>query len=146
MIAEKLSKLFQSAVEVVFGIILLFLVIGILIGAMQLVLQVGSLLSFQGVTGYYIDLITDVLTLYILVELSRSLVEYFHSKKLKLTLIVDAAIVFVIREVLIGIFKEALTAEMIYAMGVLILILGLVRTASIVFHDQQQTVMEDQQE
>ena len=143
MIAETLSKLFQLAVQVVFGIILLFLVVGILIGAVQLVLQIGTLLSFEGVTGYYIDVITDVLTLYVLVELSRSLVEYFYSKKLKLTLILDAAMVFVIREVLIGIFKEELTVEMIYALGVLILILGIVRTASVVFYEEEKAALQD---
>ena len=146
MIAEKLSKLFQLAVQVVFGIILLFLVAGILIGAVQLVLQIVTLLRFEGVTGYYIDVITDVLTLYVLVELSRSLVEYFYSKKLKLTLILDAAMVFVIREVLIGIFKEELAVEMIYALGVLILILGIVRTASVVFYEAEKAALQDQQE
>ncbi len=130
VLTEKLRALFDTAVSIVFGLILVFIVIGIGIGAIQLVGDLWVLLRFEGVTGKYIDLISDVLTLYVLVELSRSLIEYFDTHKLRMTFIVDAAIIYVIREILIGLFKHNLEAEMIYALSALILSLSILRIGS----------------
>ena len=105
IISQKLLGIYYKFVDVVFAIILIFIIFGIAIGTFMLFDEVWLLVKLKGVTGHYIDLIADVLTLYVLVELSRSLIEYFHTHKLRLTFIVDAAIVFVIREILIGLFK-----------------------------------------
>ncbi|WP_198939527.1 phosphate-starvation-inducible PsiE family protein [Motiliproteus sp. MSK22-1] len=130
MINEKLRKLFDTAIGIVFGLILICMVIGIAIGAVRLLADLWVLLSQEGVTGKYIDLIADVLTLYVLVELSRSLIEYFDSQKLRMTFIVDGALVFIIREILIGLFKHQLTPEMIYALSALLFVLGALRVGS----------------
>ncbi|OMH26270.1 hypothetical protein BGP75_01175 [Motiliproteus sp. MSK22-1] len=130
VINEKLRKLFDTAIGIVFGLILICMVIGIAIGAVRLLADLWVLLSQEGVTGKYIDLIADVLTLYVLVELSRSLIEYFDSQKLRMTFIVDGALVFIIREILIGLFKHQLTPEMIYALSALLFVLGALRVGS----------------
>ena len=142
MLSDKFRQLFNKIVDVVFAIILLFIMLGIAVGALQLFSTLWELLKFEGITGKYIDLIADVLTLYILVELSRSLVEYFNSHRLRLTFIVDAAIVFVIREILIGLFKHNLKPEMIYALTALILVLGVLRIASIIVYQREQALSD----
>ncbi|MGH1485851.1 MAG: phosphate-starvation-inducible PsiE family protein [Cellvibrionaceae bacterium] len=142
MLSDKFRQLFNKIVDIVFAIILLFIMLGIAVGALQLFSTLWELLRFEGITGKYIDLIADVLTLYILVELSRSLVEYFSSHKLRLTFIVDAAIVFVIREILIGLFKHNLKPEMIYALTALILVLGVLRIASIIVYQREQALSD----
>ncbi|MDJ0706658.1 MAG: phosphate-starvation-inducible PsiE family protein [Leptolyngbyaceae cyanobacterium MO_188.B28] len=131
MLREKLEKVFDVIIEIVFGFILIFLVVGIAIGTIQMSTGIWELLSWRGVAGSYIDIISDVLTLYVLVELSRSLVEYFQYQKFRLTFIVDAGIVFVLREILIGLFKQELQPNMIYALSVLLLIMGLIRIGSV---------------
>ncbi len=142
MLSDKFRQLFNKIVDIVFAIILLFIMLGIAVGALQLFSTLWELLRFEGITGKYIDLIADVLTLYILVELSRSLVEYFSSHKLRLTFIVDAAIVFVIREILIGLFKHNLKPEMIYALTALILVLGVLPIASIIVYQREQALSD----
>lgn len=139
----RLQTLFNLTVNAVFGVILVFIMVGIGIGAVQLVNSVWLLLSFEGITGQYIDIITDVLTLYVLVELSRSLVEYFSSNRLRLTFIVDAAIIFIIREVLISLFKHEAKPELLYAISAFLLVLGALRIASIVvFQREKQMALE----
>ncbi len=143
MIGQKVKLLFDQVVDFVFGIILLFIIISIAIGALQLLMSVWELLSFKGITGHYIDVISDVLTLYVLVELSRSLVEYFNTHKLRLTYIVDAAIVFIIREILIMLFKHELKYEMIYALSVLLFVLGAMRLGSILMYQKEKALLHD---
>jgi uncharacterized membrane protein (DUF373 family) len=95
------------------------------------------LLKFEGITGHYIDLIADVLTLYVLIELSRSLVEYFDTHKIRLTFIVDAAIVFVIREIMIALFKHEIEAQMLYALSAFLFVLGALRIGSVLVNQRE---------
>jgi len=63
MISEKLKGYFDKTVDAVFGIILVFIIVGIVIGTTQLFFTTWNLLAFKGITGHYIDIIADVLTL-----------------------------------------------------------------------------------
>jgi len=141
--SEQLNKIFNRAVNIVFAIILVFIILGIAIGAVQLFFSTWELLKFEGVTGQYIDLISDVLTLYVLVELSRSLVEYFNTNRLRLTFIVDAAIVFTIREILIGLFKHELQSDMVYALSVFLLVLGILRTSAVIVYQREKLISSE---
>jgi uncharacterized membrane protein (DUF373 family) len=143
MIHLDMKKIFDKTVDIVFGVILLFITLGLIIGTVQLFISVWSLVSLSGITGQYVSIITDVLTLYVLVELSRSLVEYFNSGKFRLTYIVDAAIVFVIREILIGLFKHQLDPQDLYAITFLLLVLGALRISSILVHQREKVLEQD---
>ena len=141
--SDMLNKVFNRAVDLVFAIILGFITLGIAIGAIQLFFTTWELMKFEGVTGHYIDLISDVLTLYVLVELSRSLVDYFKTHKLRLTFIIDAAIVFTVREMLIGLFKHELQADMIYALSVFLLVLGILRTSAVIVYQREKLISDE---
>ena len=142
MISEKIKVYYEKSVDIVFAVILVFIIIGIAIGTAQLFVTTWKLLAFEGITGHYIDIITDVLTLYVLIELSRSLVEYFNTHKLRLTFIIDAAIVFVLREILITLFKHELEPEMLYAFSVFILVLGALRLGSVLVYQREKQITE----
>ena len=114
----------------------------IALGTVQLFLSLSKVLSFEGITGQYIDYIADILTLYVLVELSRSLVEYFNSHRLRMTFIIDAAIIFVLRELLILIFKHDAEPEMIYAFSALMFVLGILRIGSILMFQREKLLFE----
>ncbi len=142
-ISERMRVIFNRVVDVVFSVILLFLVVGLGVGALQLFVNVWELFAFQGITGHYIGLIADVLTLYVLIELSRSLIEYFDTRKLRLTFIVDGAIVFIIREILIMLFKHELKPEMLYALSLLLLVLGALRISSTLVYQREKALLRD---
>ncbi len=138
---EKLKKIFDTAVNAVFALILAFLVLGMALGAVQLTFNLWDLLQFKGVTGQYINIVSDVLTLFILVELSRSLIDYFSTHRLRLTFIVDAAIVFVIREILILLFKQEFTPDYFYGFSLLLFVLGALRTSSVLLFHREQLIL-----
>lgn len=142
MLSDKIKILFDKVIDVIFAVILLFILLGIAIGTAQLFVTTWDLLAFDGITGQYINIITDVLTLYVLIELSRSLVEYFTTHKLRLTFIVDAAIVFVLREILIALFKHEIKPEMLYAFSVFLFVLGLIRIGSVIVYQREKHITE----
>jgi uncharacterized membrane protein (DUF373 family) len=142
MISEKIKKIFDIIIDVVFSIILLFITIGIMVGAVRLFSTTWALMTSHGITGQYLKIITDVLTLYVLIELSRSLVEYFNVHKLRLTYIVDATIVFVLREILIALFKHEIKPEMLYALSTFLFILGALRVSSILLYQREKKLLD----
>lgn len=136
----RVQFLFCRTVNIVYAVILLFLVLGIAIGTVHLTVSIWELLRFKGAMMNYVDIISRVLTLYVLVELSRSLAEYFDSQKLRLTFIVDAGIVFVLREVLIGLFTHSMSDATIYAMSTLLFVLGALRIGSVIVYQREQQI------
>jgi uncharacterized membrane protein (DUF373 family) len=84
-----IKKLFNRTVDVVFGVIQFFISLTMIIGVVRLFYRVGDLIKEGGITGSYLYIFADVLTLYILIELARSLIEYFISHSLRLTPIID---------------------------------------------------------
>lgn len=129
-----LKEVFNKVINLAFAAVIVMIIIAIVIGVAQLVLSISGLLEFKGISGHYIDFISDILTIYVLVELSRSLIEYFHSHRLRLTFILDAAIIFIIRELLIGLFKHNIEPEMLFALSCFLFVLGALRIASIIVY------------
>ncbi len=135
---QRLLPQFNNLTSIVFAVILLFLMIGIMIGTGKLFLQLGGLLDSGQITGSYLSIISDVLSLFILIELSRSLVDYFEVNRLRMTFIVDAGIVFVLREIMIQLFQHKLPPEEIYAMSLLLFVLGALRIASTLVYQRDR--------
>ena len=119
--------LFNKVTGYIFGIILLFTTLALIVGAFRLFYGLFELVQKPGVTGNYLYIFSDVLTLVILLELSRSLFQYFMEHTIRLPIILDAGIVFVLRDIMIGLFEHKLKTNDIYALSVLLLVLGVVR-------------------
>ena len=126
-LSNKIKTVYDRTINFVFAVILLFITLTMIIGVVRLFYQVGHLIQEGGITGKYLHIFTDVLTLFILIELSRSLMEYFTSHRLRLSPIIDAGIVFVLRHIMIELFEHKLDSSMIYALSVLLLALGAIR-------------------
>ncbi len=130
LLQERIKHFYDLAIGLIFAVILLFITVIMIIGVVRLFLQVGALIQSNGITGSYLDIFTDVLTLFVLIELSRSLAEYFASRRLRLTPVIDAGILFVLRHVMIELFHHRLDTQSIYALSALLLALGLIRISS----------------
>jgi len=133
-------RYFFRFTDIIFALMLGFLSLAILLGTGKLFLHLYPLLQQGTVTGSYIDLITDVLSLFVLIELSRSLAEYFHVHRLRLTFITDAAIVSVLRDIMIGLFKQQLTMELILSLSALLLVLAALRTSAVLVYQRERVI------
>lgn len=127
---------FDWTLNIVFSLLIVFLTLSIIIGVVRMFLTVGDLLAERELATDFLRVMSDVLTLFILIELSRSLVEYFNTHRLRMTFIVDAAIVFVLRELMIQLFEHKITPPEIYAMSALLLVLTALRIGSIVVYQR----------
>lgn len=142
----RILALFNRIISIVFSVILGFLILGLLIGTVKLFFNLAGLISVPSITYSYKEIITDVLSLFILVELSRSLASYFEHQRLRLSYILDAGIVFVLREIMIKLFNHEIMPAEIYAMSTLLLVLGVLRFGSIALFQQEMRMLKQPEE
>ena len=136
---------FDKMIRILFGMMLVFMMIGIVIGVTRLFFNLGNLLMSGDITHHYIQIVSEVLTMFILVELSRSLMDYFTAHRLRMTFIVDAGIVFVLREIMINLFEHKISNDEIYALSSLLLVLGALRIGSILVYQREKIMLIDAQ-
>lgn len=130
--------LFNKVIACVFGVMLFFITLGIIAGVVQLFVDLLGFVSAKEISQPFQKMISDVLTLFILIELSRSLVEYFNTHRLRMTFIVDAGIVFVLRELMIMLFEHKAEVDQIYALSALLLVLGALRIGSVLVYQREK--------
>lgn len=138
--------LFNKVTGYIFGIILIFTTMALMIGAFRLFYGLYELINKSGVTGNYLYIFSDVLTLVILLELSRSLFQYFMEHTIRLPVILDAGIVFVLRDIMIGLFEHKLKTEDIYALSLLLLVLGIIRIGFGFYYSRKADSTEHRQD
>lgn len=138
--ARSLKWVFDRVIHGVFAVILALITASVIIGALHLFYKLGLLILHPTVPDRYMAMITSTLTLFILIELSRSLVGYFDTQRLRLTFIADAAIVFVLREIMIDLFMHKLPAGDIYAYSALLFVLSALRISSVLVNQRERRI------
>ena len=139
---RRFIDVFNRSIDIVFAVILVFILLGIAIGVLRLFISLGDLLVLERVSGSYLPIISDVLTLFILIELSRSLVDYFDVHRLRLTFIIDAGIVFVLRELMIKMFENKISVEEMLAISTVLFVLGALRLGSVFAFQREKQMLE----
>lgn len=139
---RNLKRTFDRVIHGVFAIILALITLAVIIGVAQLFYKLALLVMHPTVPDRYMAMITDILTLFILIDLSRSLVGYFDTQRLRLTFIADAAIVFVLREIMVDLFMHKLPSDKIYAYSVLLFVLSALRVSSVLVYQQDRRFKE----
>jgi uncharacterized membrane protein (DUF373 family) len=135
------TKTFDRVISLIFGVLLLFITFGITVGVVHLFMQVGDLLINTDITRHYARIVSDILTLFVLIELSRSLVSHFDEHRLRLTFIADAGIVFVLREIMLKLFEQKISPDEVYALSALLFVLGCLRTASVLVYQSEKRLL-----
>ena len=96
---------FNQVMDLFFKLLILFIVLVLGMGLFRLFWEVWKIIiSGSDLNAAFSFTITSLLTFFIILELFKSLVEYFREHRLKLTFIVDATLVFLLREVMIGLY------------------------------------------
>lgn len=129
MILDYFGKIVDNMIKLLIPLVVLALLMGIA----RLVLDLRAVFGSQSIGAAFDMMVTNILSMFIVIELLRSIIEYFSVHRLKITFITDAALVFVLREVMVGLYEHTLQTPMIFALSALILVIGCLRTLAVVF-------------
>ncbi|WP_051935409.1 phosphate-starvation-inducible PsiE family protein [Deinococcus sp. YIM 77859] len=124
-----LTALFRLAVQLIFNLLIVIILIALFIGVGRVFLNLTFTLSQSTVPNAFNVIVSDVLALLVVIELFRSFVEYFDHRRVRIHVLVDVALIFVLRELIIGLYSGDLhEPALLLAYGAVLLALGLTRT------------------
>lgn len=95
---------FRLTIQLIYNLAILALLLGLLIGVGRTLLELGLAFSEPTVRLGLKELITNVLSLVVMLELVRAFVEYFEFERIRLEVLLEVGVAFVLREMLLGLF------------------------------------------
>jgi uncharacterized membrane protein (DUF373 family) len=130
------TRWFNRIVDVIVRLLVPVATIALMLGIARVFLDLWAVYRSATIAAGFDLLVTDLLSMFVVIELLKSIIGYFEFHRIKITFILDAAVVFVVREVMIGLYKHALGAGEIAALAALLLVLGAFRISAVVFSPQ----------
>jgi uncharacterized membrane protein (DUF373 family) len=100
---------FRKAVDILIKMMIPLVIIALMMGIARIVLDLRVVFTSLTISAGFDLMVTNILSMFVIIELLKSIIEYFELHRLRITFITDAAIVFVLREVMIGLYKHSLT-------------------------------------
>jgi len=85
------------------------------------------------VDGIDQELVIDVLSVFVLIELFRTFTDYLEFHRVRLRVLAEVGIAFILREIFIGLYDHTMPSTQILALAVLLAVLVTARIAAVKF-------------
>jgi uncharacterized membrane protein (DUF373 family) len=123
----------KRIVDIIIKIMVPLIILALLLGVARIFLDLRGVYRSATIDEGFNLLVTNILSMFIVIELLRSILDYFEIHRLRITFIIDGALVFILREIMIGIYQHRMEAFEIISLSVLLLVIGIIRTLAIVY-------------
>lgn len=120
---QNLLDIFRIITRVIFNLALVALLIGLLVSVGRTLMDLGLAVSQPTVRLGLKDLVTNTLSLVVVLELVRAFVDYFEYDRIRAEILVEVAVIFVLREMMLGLFSGDIKGAdvLIWSAGILAL-------------------------
>jgi uncharacterized membrane protein (DUF373 family) len=130
------NNIFKTIIDLVTIIILYILILALLAGVINILLQIKSIL-FGTLGGGFGQVVSSVLTIFILIDLFKTFVDFREHEEIRLTYVTDATILIVMREIAAGVYAQRFDYQFILGLSTLLLILGIIRALAVKYPPRQ---------
>lgn len=137
------TRLFRMVVNWILKLLIPLSIVALMMGVARVFVDLAHVYRSPSIADGFDMVVADILSMFVVVELLKSVVEYFEVHRLKLTFVIDAAVVFLLREVMIGVYRHTLAAGELTALAAVLLVLGLFRVAAVRFSPEPGHVAPD---
>lgn len=124
------TRMFRKVVDLIVKLLIPVTVVALMMGVARVFLDLWEVWKSPSISRGFDLLVGDILSTFVVIELLKSVVEYLEVHRLRLVFIVDAALVFLLREAMIGVYQHKLGAGEIAALAALLAVLGAFRLAA----------------
>ena len=130
--------MFDRTVDSIINILIVYIIFLLIAGLLKVLYPLNLLFEEY---FHAVDLsrtVSDILTFLVMIELFRSFIGYLKVKRIRLHSMIDPAIIFIIRELIVMLYSHTpLAAQTLAGFAILLLALGLVRTMAVVFSPKE---------
>jgi uncharacterized membrane protein (DUF373 family) len=124
------NRTFARAVDLIVKLLMPLAIVALMMGFARVFLDLWTVWKSPSIAAGFDVIVTDLLSMFVVVELLKSVIEYAEVHRLRITFILDAGVVFVLREVMIGLYRHELSAPLVASLALLLLVMGAVRIAT----------------
>lgn len=133
------QSIFRKSLQYIINILAIYIILVLAVGLIKTIYGIRVFWDVQGIGQSFDIVVTDILTFLVIIELFRSFLEYFEAHRFKLHTMVNPAIVFVIRELIVKLYgQEDIPWQTLMAFGFVILCLGAVRALAVKFSPREK--------
>lgn len=133
------SKIFKKITDSIVIIILYVLLLTLIAGTLRILLDIRYVV-IDSVDGGFNKIVTNVLTLFIVIEFFKTFADYSRLERIKLTDITDVTILIAMREVTVGLYSKSFGYETIFALSALLLVLGVIRLLAVKYSPEKTLI------
>ena len=121
---QRILEVFKITTRIIFNLALVALLVGLLVSVGRTLLELGLAFTQPTVRLGLKDLVTNILSLVVVLELVRAFVDYFEFDRIRAEILVEVAVAFVLREMMLGLFAGEIKGldVLVWSSGILALI------------------------
>jgi uncharacterized membrane protein (DUF373 family) len=123
-------KLFKKTTDIISTIFLYMLLLALVLGMAKTLVDMRFIL-FDSIESGFNNMVTSILTVFVVIDLFKAFVEYQQNDRIKLTDITDATILIVLREIAVGLYAQKFGYEFVLSLAMLLLVLGIIRVLAV---------------
>ncbi len=124
------TRFFKKITDSIVTIVLYVLLLALIAGTLRILLDIRTV-AIESLDGGFNKIVTNVLTLFIVIEFFKTFVDYSKHERIKLTDITDVTILIAMREITVGLYSKSLGFETIFALSALLFVLGVIRVLAV---------------
>ena len=126
--------IFDTVLKYIVNILILYIIIILVLSLGKTLYTIKILFAGDQIGMNLSHAITDILSFLVMIELFRSFIEYFKAKRIRLHSMIDPAIIFIVRELIIQLYThEHLVNNTLVGFGILLLCLGVIWSMALLF-------------
>jgi uncharacterized membrane protein (DUF373 family) len=126
-------RLFKKVIDIIVKLMIPLAILALMIGIARIFLDLRAVFKSPTIAGGFDIMVTNILSMFVVIELLKGIIEYFEIHRVKITFITDATLVFILREVMIGIYQHTMGWAEIVSISGLLIVIGGIRTMAIVY-------------
>jgi uncharacterized membrane protein (DUF373 family) len=129
-------KIFKKITDSIIIIVLYVLLLALIAGMLRIILDIRTV-AIDSLDGGFNKIVTNVLTLFIVIEFFKTFADYSKLERIKLTDITDVTILITMREVTVELYSKSIGYETIFALSALLLVLGVIRVLAVKYSPEK---------
>jgi uncharacterized membrane protein (DUF373 family) len=141
---QKLNQLsipviFDTAIKYIINILIIYIIVILVLSLGKNLYSIKSFFNGDLMGDSLSHAITDILSFLVMIELFRGFIEYFKARRIRLHSMIDPAIIFIVRELIIQLYAhENMVNSTLVGFGILLLCLGVVRSLALLFSPERE--------
>jgi uncharacterized membrane protein (DUF373 family) len=136
-----MNDIFNMAIRMIVIVLTVFIIAVLVVGLIHTILEIKEIILSKSIGQSFNIIVVNILTFLVIIELFRSFVVYFETHRFRLNTMIDPAIIFVIRELIVKLYgQQNMPYEMIISFGFLLLCLGIIRSLAVKYSPKDEKI------